>query len=135
MLTDAQGIPLVAQTTAANQHDVTHALPMVVAIPAVRGRRGRSRRRPERLQADKAYQSADLRWLLRWLGIRPQIACRGQRASGLGATRWVVERTISWLHQFRRLRIRYERRVDIHNALLTLGCALICFRFLKQPFC
>lgn len=51
--------------------------------------------------------------------------------SGLGKTRWVVERTITWLHQFRRLRIGYERRPEIHEAFLTLGCAIICWRFLQ----
>ena len=35
----------------------------------------------------------------------------------------VVERTIAWLHQYRRLRVRYERRADIHEALLQMGCA------------
>jgi transposase len=41
-----------------------------------------------------------------------------------------VERTLSWLHRFRRLRVRYERRADLHLAFLTLGCAVICWRFL-----
>jgi transposase len=45
--------------------------------------------------------------------------------------RWVVERTIAWLHQFRRLRVRYERRADIHQAFLSLGCAVICHRYLR----
>jgi transposase len=48
----------------------------------------------------------------------------------LGRYRWVVERTLAWLHQFRRLRIRYERRSDIHEAFMSLACALICWRFL-----
>jgi transposase len=30
--------------------------------------------------------------------------------SGLGRWRWVVERTFAWLNQFRRLRLRYEKR-------------------------
>jgi hypothetical protein len=42
----------------------------------------------------------------------------------------VVERTIAWLHQMRRLRTRFERRVDIHQAFVTLGCALICWNHL-----
>ena len=42
--------------------------------------------------------------------------------------RWVVERTFAWLHNFKRLLIRYERRADMHNALLALGCCLVCFR-------
>jgi transposase len=51
--------------------------------------------------------------------------------SGLGKTRWGVERTIAWLHQFRRLRIRYERRSDIHQAFMAIGCSLICFNYLN----
>jgi transposase len=42
-----------------------------------------------------------------------------------------VERTFAWLNQFRRLRIRYEKRADIHEAFLALGCVLICWRFLS----
>ena len=45
--------------------------------------------------------------------------------------RWVVERTIAWLHQYRRLRIRYERRDDIHEAFLAIGCSLICLKLLQ----
>ncbi|HLL91036.1 MAG TPA: transposase, partial [Tepidisphaeraceae bacterium] len=55
--------------------------------------------------------------------------------SGLGAWRWPVERTIGWPHQFRRLRTRWERRVDIHAAFLRLGCAIICWRMRHLPFC
>jgi hypothetical protein len=36
-----------------------------------------------------------------------------------------VERTFAWLSQFRRLRVRYDKRADIHEAFLSLGCALI----------
>jgi transposase len=46
----------------------------------------------------------------------------------LGRFRWRVEGTLSWLNRFRRLKVRYERRADIHQAFLTLGCALICWR-------
>ena len=55
--------------------------------------------------------------------------------SGLGVYRWVVERTLSWLHQFRRLRIRYERRLDIHQAFLMIACIVICYRYLENAFC
>jgi transposase len=51
--------------------------------------------------------------------------------SGLGRWRCVVERTFAWLNQFRRLRVRYEKRADIHEAFLSLGCALICWRLLR----
>jgi hypothetical protein len=54
--------------------------------------------------------------------------------SGLGRWRWVVERTFAWLNQFRRLRVRYEKRADIHAAFLSLGCALICWQFLRKTW-
>ena len=57
--------------------------------------------------------------------------------SGLGKQRWVVERTIAWLHQYRRLRIRYERRADIHEAFLQIAGCLICLKLLnaEESFC
>jgi transposase len=68
-------------------------------------------------------------------GIAPAIPHRNtEHGSGLGKRRWVVERTISWLRQFKRLRVRYDRRADIHSAFLTLGCALICWRRLKHEY-
>ena len=47
---------------------------------------------------------------------------------GLGRQRLPAERTIAWLHQFRRLRTRWERRADIHEAFLALACCLVCER-------
>ncbi len=111
MITDAKGIPLAAILTGANRHDVTQLLPLVEAIPPVRGKRGRPRRRPDQVHGDRGYDSESHRQTLRALGVIPVIAKRfTEHGSGLGAHRWVVERTLAWLHQFRRLRIRYERR-------------------------
>jgi len=50
----------------------------------------------------------------------------------LGKTRWVIERILAWLHRFRHLKIRYERLPNIHEAFLNIGCALICWNFLKN---
>jgi transposase len=135
-VTDAHGIPLAAKVTAANEHDVNQLLPLVTSIPPVGGKPGPPRRRPERLHGDRAYDSAGHRRILRWLGMIPVLARRGtERGSGLGMYRWVVERTLSWLHQYRRLRIRYERRGDIHQAFLHIGCLLICYKCLVGSFC
>jgi transposase len=122
--------------TAANRHDITQLLPLVEAIPPLRGKRGRPRRRPDALLADRGYDSQPHRQALNAHGIRPLIAKRRTKhGSRLGSERWVVERTLSWLHQYRRLRIRYERRADIHQAFLTLACSLICLRQLNRSFC
>ena len=84
VITDSGGIPLAVTLTGGNRHDVTQLLPLIEAIPPVRGR-----------------------------------------------YRWVVEQAIALLHWFRRLRIRWEIRDDIHEAFLSLGCAIICWRRLK----
>ena len=77
-----------------------------------------------------------LRHAERLHGLRPIIGKRRtEHGSGLGTQRWVVERTLSWLHQYRRLRVRYERRADIHEAFLSLACSLICYAQLKNSFC
>lgn len=134
--TDAQGIPLATRVTAANRNDITQLLPLIDAIPPVAGKRGRPRRRPDKAQGDRAYDSEPHRRELRRRKIEPVLAKRNtEHGTGLGVFRWVVERTLSWLHQNRRLRVRYERRSDIHQAFLTLGCILICFKRLFGSFC
>ena len=56
------------------------------------------------------------------MGVTPVIARRGTgHGSGLGQYRWVVEQTIALLHWFRRLRIRWEIRDDIHEAFPSPG--------------
>ena len=136
LITDANGIPLAAILTGANRHDVTQLLPLVDAIPPIAGKVGRPRCRPDRVQGDRGYDSEPHRRQLRARGIEPVLARRRTpHGSGLGTTRWVVERTLSWLHQFRRLRVRWERRADIHEAFLTLACIRICHRELKNSLC
>lgn len=119
--------------TEANRHDVTQLLPLIDAVPAIAGKPGTPKRKPDLVQADRGYDSEPHRKALRGRGIDTQIARRNtEHGSGLGVTRWVVERTIAWLHWFRRLRIRYERLPHIHEAFLKLGCCLICWRFLQH---
>ena len=70
---------------------------------------------------------------VREAGIKPVIARRGeQHDSRLGAYRWVVEQGFALLHWFRRLRIRWEIRDDIHEAFLRFACAIICWRRLHN---
>ncbi|WP_414056275.1 IS5 family transposase [Paraburkholderia hospita] len=138
VLVDANGIPVSVIVTGANRNDVTQLLPLVDAIPPIRGTRGRPLRKPKVIYADRGYDSDSHRRRLRERGIRPVIARRRtEHGSGLGKFRWVVERTHSWLHGFRRLRIRFERRSDIHEAFLKLACSLICWNIFsraERPF-
>jgi len=131
VVTDANGIPFAVKVTGANRHDVTRLLPLVESIPPIAGKLGRPRKRPDCVQGDRAYDSQPHRNALRNLGIGSILAKRRtENGSGLGVFRWVVERTLAWLHQFRRLRVRYERRDDIDEASLTIGCILICANFI-----
>lgn len=119
--------------TGANRNDVTQLLPLVEAIPPIRGKRGRPLSKPRLVQADRGYDHDKYRRPLHAAGITTQIARRGQaHGSGLGKTRWVVERTLGWLHNFRRLRIRFERLAIIHEAFLEIACCIICWRQLRK---
>lgn len=117
---------------------MTELLPLVDAIPNIGGKRGRPLRRPDALLGDAGYDSRRHRQELRNRLIKPMIRARGTgHGSGLGKKRWVIERTLSWLHQNRRLRVRYEKRADIHEAFLILGCIMICWSAIVswKPLC
>jgi transposase len=119
--------------TGGNRNDVTQLLPLLDKVPTVAGVVGRPRRRPDALLADRGYDHDKYRHLVRERGITPVIAERGrEHGSGLGVFRWVVERTIAWLHGFRRLPIRWERRDDIHEAFLGLATCLITHRHVQR---
>ncbi len=108
---------------------------MVDSVEPIKGRRGRPRKRPEKLHADKGYDYPRCRRFLRRRGIKARIARRGIESSEkLGRHRWVVERSFSWLYRFRRLTVRYERRADIHQAFLDLACSLICCNYLRGGY-
>ena len=84
------------------------------------------------LYADRGYDHEAYSDRVRAVQFIPHIARRGtEHGSGLGVYRWVAEGAIALLHWFRRLRIRWEIRDDIHQAFVTLGCAIICWRRLR----
>ena len=132
---DRRGTPLAISVTGANRHDSVAFEPLVDALPAVAGCPGRRRKCPAKLHADKGYDYARCRAHLKARGITGRIARRGIESNErLGRHRWVVERTHAWLAAFGKLRIRFERRLDIHLALLTTACCVICMRT-AEKFC
>lgn len=119
--------------TAAIRHDSVVFEQLVDALPDVKGKCGKPRRWPDKLHADKGYDFARCRQHLRRRGIKVRIARRGiERNDRLGRHRWVVERTHAWLAAFGKLRVRFERSVHTHVALLSLACSVICVRSLMQ---
>ncbi|GHD33574.1 hypothetical protein GCM10010313_79350 [Streptomyces violarus] len=125
LITDGHGTPLAVLLTGGNRNDVTQLIPLLDAIPPVRGRVGRPRRKPDSLFADRGYDHDIYRDQVRDRGIVPAIARRHPARHWTGYLPVGVERTFAWLHGFRRLRIRWERRADIHEAFLKLACCLI----------
>jgi len=136
VLCDRNGLPLHALITGANTHDSRMLVPLLDTNPGIReraGRPGRPRRRPGKLHADKGYDYPRCRRYLARRGIGVRIARRGiEDSTRLGKVRWVVERTMSWLLNFRRLALRYDRTESTITALLSLACALICHRRLAE---
>jgi len=129
ILTEAQGLPLVVKTTPANRPDDQVALPLLLGMPAIGGPRGRPRTKPKSLQGDAGYGSKALATIVQWLGIKPLLAPLSKarpHGSGLGKTRYVVERTLSWFGNFRRLKLCYERCGTHFQAFHELAAAVLC---------
>ena len=103
-------------------HDGVMLGEVVDAIPPIQQPGGGPRRRPGKLHADKAHDHRRCRRALTRRRIQLRIARRGIESSAkLGHYPWVVERTLAWVSQSRRLAIRYERRADVHTAFLALA--------------
>jgi IS5 family transposase len=136
LLVDRGGVPLAVRHKAANVHDSNMLEAMLDAVSPIRrprGCSGRPRKHPEKLHADKGYDFHRCRGALRQRGIIPRIGRRGLDSSErLGRHRWVAERTLAWLNRYRRLKVRYERLADVHQAFLSLGCALVCWNFIQR---
>jgi transposase len=132
LLTDACGIPLVVWVGPANRRD-EQAVPVLLwllwAVPACAG----GRRRVGSLQGDRGYGFPwTIALVLAW-GIRSLLAQRGTpHGSGLGHTRFVIERTHGWFGRFRRLVQCYEREPAHFLALQQLAASVICARRLRQ---
>jgi transposase len=118
-------------TTGGNLPDISKAVELLDAVPPVAGRPGRPRHRFAVLLADKGYDSRAFRDACRRRRTEPIIPRRGTTGlKDLGKLRYVVEQPFGLLHQFRRLAVRWERRLDIHDGFVSLACALISLRTL-----
>jgi Transposase DDE domain len=129
-VTDADGIPLVVRTGPANQPDAELALEMLDAIPSCSGQRGRPRHRPGVFQGDGAYGIKAIIAEVVPRRVRALLApygkARKEHGSGLGKTRYVVERSLSGMSNFRRLKLCYERFGEHFQVFHELAASLIC---------
>lgn len=128
LLTEAQGLPIGLLVTGANVHDKTQVEPLLAQMPLLPP--WPEETDEQHFCADKGYDYSDVRGLISRLGYENHIRSRGEEASlvkmpGYRARRWVCERTHSWLNRYRRLLIRWEKKVKHYQAFLQLACALI----------
>jgi putative transposase len=132
LLTDGRGVPLSIEVTGANTHDKRMVEATLDGIPIARPEATEDN--PQNLCLDKGYDYVDVRELVNEYGYTAHIPVRGEDTSkrkkipGYRARRWVVERTHSWMNRFRRLLIRWEKKVANYKAFLHFACAWITFR-------
>ena len=134
VVVDGQGIPLGSLLASASPAEVKLAEETLEAINVPRPGRGRPKKRPKRLIADKAYDSDPLREQLKHLKIDLIVPHRSNRKKPKTQDgrklrryrkRWRVERTFAWLGNFRRLVVRYERHIQTYRAFFHLACLVI----------
>ena len=138
VLVDGAGTPLGAYLDAASPAEVTLREQTLDTVAVGRpGKPGRPRQRPDRLIADRGYDSNPLRARLDRRGIEPIIPARRnhRRATHQDGRklrryrrRWIVERTFAWLGHFRRLVVRYERLITTYAGFFHIACALLTLR-------
>jgi transposase len=126
---------LAVQITGAQRNESLLALPLLDDVPPIRQPRGGRRRRPDALYGDRQFGTPRNREGLKRRRIEDHLARpRTPHGSGLGQIRWVVERTLSWVGQARRLKVRYERLPAVHRAFHYLQLARICCKVLQRDF-
>lgn len=128
VLVDGQGVPLGVHLSSASPGEASLAETTLAQRV--------TRKLPKRIIADKGYDWRALWERLKKRGvdlIAPHLRTRKHRFQDgrklrRYKRRWIVERTNAWLFNFRRLTVRYERRIELFKAFLQLACALIALR-------
>lgn len=121
-------MPLVVRTTPANLRDEQPAIELLKSIPPIRQRRGRPRRKPDAFMGDRGYGFPGVIAAVVAMRIVSLLAPRGsEHGSGLGRQRYVVERTLAWFGNYRRLKLCYEKTGSHFQAFHELAAVLICF--------
>jgi transposase len=132
LLTEANGVPVGLAVEGANRHDKKLVEATLESIPVERPEP--TEQKPQGMCLDKGYDYDDTRELVQEFGFTAHVRARGEEAkalkkeAGFKARRWVVERTHSWMNRFRRILIRWEKKVENYFGMLHLVCAFITYR-------
>jgi putative transposase len=132
LLTDGGGVPVGLAVEGANRNDFKLVRETIESLPGERPEPTADK--PQGMCLDKGYDDDEVRDLLTEFGFTAHIRARGEEAkalkqdAGVKARRWVVERAHSWMNRFRRVLIRWDKKVRNYLAFLHLACAYITFR-------
>lgn len=135
-LVHGHGIPLGVLLSPANLAESQLAEATVATVAAPRPGPGRPQQKPERIIADRGYDSRALWERFKARGIQlivPHISTRKHRYQDGRCLRrykrrWIIERTSAWLHAFRRLVTRDDNKLENYSALVHVACMLIALR-------
>ena len=144
LITDGNGLPVGFHLESASPAEVRLADQTLQSV-RVQSRTGQIKTRPRQLVADRAYDSRDFRRSLRKRGIKVCIPARRRpknwrKKRGRPVTadreaykqRFKVERSFSWMGNYRRLLIRWEHHLSVYRGFCFFALALICLnRLLK----
>jgi transposase len=134
---DGEGVPLGSCLASASPSEVKLLEPTIENIAVPRAGRGRPRKNPKRIIADKGYDSDPLREQMARRGIELIAPYRKKRREWKHhdgrklrryKRRWKVERTFAWLGNFRRLVVRHERLITVYRAFFHVACLIIALR-------
>jgi len=131
-MVEAAGVPIGVATDGANRNDCKLTEPTISSVPIERPEP--TAEAPQGVCLDKAYDHDFVRELLADLGFTPHIRSRGEEARDLRedlgerARRWVVERVHSWINRYRGLLIRWSKKPENHDALMSFCFALITWQ-------
>jgi transposase len=137
VVVDGKGIPLGSTITSASPHEVTLVDKVLAQIKVPRNGPGRPKSRPKRLIGDRAYDSDALRKKLQDRKIelicphrknRKKPKLQDGRKLRRYKKRWKIERTFSWISNYRRLVVRYERIINVYKAFFHIACILITLK-------
>lgn len=144
VVVDGNGLPLGFHLESANTAEIKLAEQTLDTISVARPR-GRPKRRPEKLVADRAYDSRAFRAVLRRRGIgmcippkrrpakwrakpgRPIVARKEEYC-----LRYKVERSFAWLGNYRRLLIRWEHHFAVYRRFFAAGLMVLCLKRLTH---
>ena len=132
LLTEGGGVPIGLAVEGANRNDFKMARATITSILIERPEP--TAEQPQGMCLDKGYDYDEVRDLLAEFGFTAHIRARGEEAqalkqeAGYRARRWVGERTHSWMNRFRRILIRWDKKVQNYVAFLHLACAYMTYR-------